>query len=182
MKINPDTPTILRNLNGRSRREVFNIQSEIFIIEEQDIERANKLLRKHRKEDWMSETDDYKRRPLRLFDDLFSALTYRSRCKDERTKDVFDAFPELISIFAVKKLLRTFLAYDLVCRQQKVLKEMIGDLTSVQADEDEDDALGQMVFRNADYFIKWGDEDWDGEELLLLEPLLHSNNWMLRDW
>ena len=180
MKINPDTPTILRNLNGRSRREVFNIQSEIFIIEEQDIERANKLLWKQRKEDWMRETDDYKRRPLHLFDDLIGALTYRSRCKDERTKDVFDAFPELMGILAVKKLLRTFLMYDLVCRQQKVLKAMIGDLTSVQADED--DVLGQMVFRNADYFTKWEDEDWDGEELILLEPLTSSNHWMLRDW
>ena len=182
MKINPETPTILRNLNGRSRRDAQSVQSEIFIIEEQDIERANKLFRKHRKEDWTSETDDYKRRPLRLFADLFSALTYRSRCKDERTKDVFDAFPELMGILAVKKLLRTFLMYDLVCRQQKVLKEMIGDLISVQADEDEDDALGQMVSRNADYFTKWEDEDWDGEELILLEPLISSNHWMLRDW
>ena len=182
MKVNPDTPTILRNLSSRERNEILNVQSEIFIIEEQDIARANKLLRKHRKEEWIVENDDYGRRPLRLFDDLIDALTYRSPSKDERTQDVFDAFPELRGILAVKKLLRTFLAYDLVCRQQKILQGVVGDLIVGKTDEDENDDLAQMVSQNAAYFAKWKDEDWDGEELMLLEPVLDSNHWMLRDW
>ena len=182
MKINPETPVILRNLNCRSRKEISSLQSEIFIIEEGDMERARKMLYKHDGGYWDPDTDEFKRRPLRFFYELISAMTYGSSRKDARTQDVFDAFPELTDILAVNELLRSFQVYDLVCRQQKVLKGMIDDLISVQSDDDENDELTQMVVLNKDYFTRWGDENWRGEELLLLEPLTSSNHWMIQNW
>ena len=201
MKIAPEAFTIMREMPGlpTTRKETYDIASQIFLFEERDFTRAVSLLKESRKLEDAEMRDElltafrggdmeplkcrgYYSDPLRFFDEIIDDLTYRSPKKNSHIDRVNEVFPELPGLREVKRLLRLYRSLDLVQRQLAILQSDADKLFCGRTKFGDIPILEIAGLYNE--IVEQREEAEDGplcEEMILLEPL-NASSWVFRSW
>lgn len=195
MKINPDTIDLLKEYGSYDSTRKGRFLEEVFEVEERDYDRAAKLYKKHKKIDdyefILGQKEKYfqgnpehrwgKINENALFDSIRGTLLYRSNWdkRGEKIASLHKAIPELNDLIATKRLVKTFRMYDLAQQMVSVLEKEVGQILKMN---EEGASLKEITDWHQDLLEQRNEEEWEGDEAMVLEPLADSITFPVSRW
>tara|TARA_B100000073_G_C23712617_1_gene564756 strand:- start:199 stop:789 length:591 start_codon:yes stop_codon:yes gene_type:complete len=196
MKINPDTIELLKEYGSYDQGRKARFLEEVFEVEECDFDRVAKLYKKYKKIDdceyilgekekyfqgdpehrWGNQINKYA-----LFDNVESNLLYRSKWdkRGDKIASLHKAIPEINDLIATKRLVKTFRMYDLAQQMVSVLEKEVGQILQMN---EEGASLKEITDWHQDLLEQRNEEEWEGDEAEVLDPLAHSNTYPVSRW
>ena len=195
MKINPDTIDLLKEYESYDSTRKARFLEEVFEVEERDYDRAAKLYKKYKKIDdcefILGQKEKYfqgnpehrwgKINENALFDSIRGTLLYRSNWdkRGEKIASLHKAIPELNDLIATKRLVKTFRMYDLAQQMVSVLEKEVGQILKMN---EEGASLKEITDWHQDLLEQRNEEEWEGDEAMVLEPLADSITFPVSRW